>query len=162
MNNKTMNIKKILERVPKGTKLYSLVQGECILKRVYDFTCTYPIITEDNKGDLMNYTSRGLYHTDRGECILFPSKNCKDWNLFLVQGDLYKTDKGELFVVGETGNIIDGIKVSLYEPNLDIIIDYTLQNPNIVKHMTPIKGENVRRLLTKYGLKINEVNLNKK
>ena len=86
-----MNIAEILKYCPKGTKLYSLVDGEVTLKRIEDYA-QYPIevITNDHKNNL--YTKDGLfYHNSLGECVLFPSKDQRDWNKFRIpvkKGDI--------------------------------------------------------------------------
>lgn len=86
-----MNIAEILEYCPKGTKLYSLVNGEVTLKRIEDPECLqYPIevITNNHKSDF--YTKDGLY-TPFGECVLFPSIDQRDWNKFRIpvkKGDI--------------------------------------------------------------------------
>lgn len=86
-----MNIAEILKYCPKGTKLYSLVNGEVTLKRIEDPEyLQYPIevITNNHKSDF--YTKDGLY-TPFGECVLFPSKYQRDWNKFRIsvkKGDI--------------------------------------------------------------------------
>lgn len=81
--NKELNLIKILEKVPKGTKLYSLIDGEVTLK---DFKhCNFPILVTDKFGSDHFYSVDGKYrNTGVGECILFPSKECRDWGNFSV------------------------------------------------------------------------------
>lgn len=88
-----MNIIEILKYCPEGIKLYSLVDGEVILKRIKDpESAHYPIevITNDHKSNL--YTKDGLlYHNNLGECVLFPSKDQRDWSKFRIpvkKGDI--------------------------------------------------------------------------
>ena len=86
-----MNIAEILKYCPKGTKLYSLVNGEVTLRKIEDPECLqYPIevITNNHKSDF--YTKDGLY-TPFGECVLFPSIDQRDWNKFRIpvkKGDI--------------------------------------------------------------------------
>ena len=77
-----MNIAEILEKAPKGTKLYSPVFGECELEAVYLNSC-YPIMVT-TKQSTYRFTSEGLlYNNERnGECMLFPSRDNRDWNTF--------------------------------------------------------------------------------
>lgn len=78
--DKELNLVKILEKVPKGTKLYSLIDGEVTLTDIRCFS-KYPIIVTNTTGDTV-FTKEGKYREGVGECVLFPSKECKDWNEF--------------------------------------------------------------------------------
>lgn len=87
-----MNIAKILKYCPKGTKLYSLVHGEVTLDEV-DYTCNYPIRVITSVKDNEYFNSEGLYNQRcfDSECILFPSKEQRDWNKFRLpvkRGDI--------------------------------------------------------------------------
>lgn len=80
--NKELDLVKILEKVPKGTKLYSLIDGEVTLASIRCFS-KYPIVVTDKSGDTQVYTIEGKFRNiDVGECILFPSKECRDWSNF--------------------------------------------------------------------------------
>lgn len=81
-----MDIAEILKDCPKGTKLYSPLLGECDLIYV---DCTsnvlYPIITK--VGDFeCSFTKDGLVYREctTGECLLFPSKENRDWSTFEI------------------------------------------------------------------------------
>lgn len=75
-----MNIAKILENCPSGVKLYSPVFGEVEFRKVRDFLneieCRTSIST-------VCFYSDGTYYKC-GECMLFPSKEQRDWNEFLI------------------------------------------------------------------------------
>ena len=78
-----MNIAEILKHCPKGTKLYSLVDGEVTLENIISIgQYTIEVATDD--GDIKYYTKDGSYFTNRpnGECVLFPSKEQRDWSKF--------------------------------------------------------------------------------
>lgn len=81
--NENLNLVEILKDCPEGIKLYSMVHGEVefvkcqkipykeIVVRLIDESCEY-------------YTSQGLldgYYYE-GECVLFPSKDQRDWSKF--------------------------------------------------------------------------------
>lgn len=71
-----MNIAEILKNVPKGTKLYSPAFGDVILEEIrqdYIRVRTNNIIRE--------FYSDGRYYAN-GECMLFPSRENRDWNTF--------------------------------------------------------------------------------
>lgn len=86
------NIAEILKYCPKGTKLYSLIDGEVTLKSV-NIAEKYPIETVTNDFRSNYYTKDGLFFSGypNGECLLFPSKDQRDWNKFRIpikKGDI--------------------------------------------------------------------------
>ncbi len=73
-----INIAEILKDVPEGTKLYSPVFGECQLgKMIGEF-----IEIKDSKCRYFSLNAFGQYFNDGGECLLFPSKENRDWRAF--------------------------------------------------------------------------------
>ena len=86
--NENLDLTKILEGCPEGTKLYSTVNGEVIFQNVASFSCDYPITAKaynKNKNSMKNacFTKDGAYMLDYdGECVLFPSKDQRDWSKF--------------------------------------------------------------------------------
>ena len=83
--NENLNLVEILKDYPKGTKLYSPLVGEVELDRVYKGH-EYPISTlyGGAKDLFLNFTKEGLFlvGAPNGECILFPSKDQRDWSKF--------------------------------------------------------------------------------
>ena len=81
-----LNLVEILKDCPKGTKLYSTVLGEVEFEGVTD--SVYPIIVKLNEGQFVDriietFTSDGrLFVTCEGECVLFPSRENRDWSKF--------------------------------------------------------------------------------
>lgn len=78
-----MNIAEILKNCQKGMKLYSPLFGEVELNNVvdnekYSITC----ITRNVSFEL--FTSEGKYFLDYpdAECMLFPSRDQRDWRKF--------------------------------------------------------------------------------
>lgn len=101
------NIAEILKYCPKGTKLYSPTCGDCILKGV-DSDSTYPIsVTSCSDAyHLLTFTNEGkLLARLNGECLLFPSKDQRDWDEFRIpakRGDIMMLkDKSAVFIVKE-------------------------------------------------------------
>lgn len=80
-----MNIAEILRKCPKGTKLYSPVFGEVELTKV-DYDEVYPITCLTKNGDYGLFTRDGMLFFDYSdtECMLFPSKDQRDWSEFVV------------------------------------------------------------------------------
>jgi hypothetical protein len=78
LNNLTMtNIIEILKDCPKGTKLYSSLCGECKLHSVGD----HIIEVLGPQLSLYHFFADGSYIRG-GECLLFPSKENRDWKKF--------------------------------------------------------------------------------
>lgn len=88
MENK-INIAEILKDCPKWMKLYSPIYGEIELLKV-NSNDTYPIIITIGIDSTGTFTSNGRlyeqYHS--AECILFPSREMRDWTKFFKRGDV--------------------------------------------------------------------------
>ena len=81
--NENLNLVAILKDCHKGTKLYSSVFGEVELDHI-DTNANYPIIIR-LKGveGHESLTSEGKMFVDYdGECVLFPSREERDWSKF--------------------------------------------------------------------------------
>lgn len=75
-----MNIAEILKKCPKGTKLYSTVFGDVYFQRVRN----KDLIEVTSDCDVLHeFFSNGSCSL-KGECVLFPSKNQRDWSKFGV------------------------------------------------------------------------------
>lgn len=103
MENK-INIAEILRDMPKGTKLYSPLFGECNLDEV----CTsdrkiYPITLLTSADTLVNFTKNGHYVDDfeDAECLLFPSAKMRDWSKFFKRGDIVYNPHSQMYAVFE-------------------------------------------------------------
>ena len=85
MSNENLNLAEILKDCPKGTKLYSTIHGDVELVKVYIKDNAYPIEIKigESSGMICDFTNDGRLLGDfPGECILFPSKNQRDWSKF--------------------------------------------------------------------------------
>ena len=91
-----MNIAKILKNCPKGTKLYSPIYGEVELVGV-DYNQKYPIACRQLEANApqnfaleeeVTFTEHGRYlkYYPNAECVLFPSKDQRDWSKFGLSG----------------------------------------------------------------------------
>ena len=81
-----LNLIEILKNVPKGTKLWSPLIGECELFNK-DFTGeTFPIVCIGvDDGIEWKFNADGTYTENAdAECVLFPSKENRDWSTFNV------------------------------------------------------------------------------
>lgn len=79
-----MNIAEILKNCPKGLKLYSSIHGEVELVCVNEYSDRYPIYCKAKNGKDVTFTSDGriLLEYPDAECVLFPSKDQRDWSKF--------------------------------------------------------------------------------
>ena len=79
--NENLNLVEILKDCPKGTKLYSTVFGEVEFDRINN-SLSHPIGILC-KGGVDSFTEDGrLFVEFDGECVLFPSKEQRDWSKF--------------------------------------------------------------------------------
>lgn len=81
--NENLDLVEILKDCPKGTPLYSPIFGNVRLSRICEGS-TYPIVVDANKDTWESFTLNGRYKTDYNdaECMLFPSKDMRDWRKF--------------------------------------------------------------------------------
>lgn len=119
-----MNIAKILKHCPKGTELYSLLEGNVTLMGIDDSE-SYPIKTCKGGTTLSLFTKDGLYfkHRPDGECLLFPSKEQRDWNKFrlpIKNGDIMMLPDGTRpFIATGTTTVVNGVETVKYHCGLD-------------------------------------------
>lgn len=91
-----INIAAILESKPQGTKLYFLTYGDCSYQ---GYTGDFGIECQSQKGVQFNLDEYGKYCIE-GECILFPSKEMRDWSKFAwKRGDVLVSDDGCIEVI---------------------------------------------------------------
>lgn len=82
MENK-INIAEILRNCPKGMELYSPLCGKCVFDRLNMGT----IICKKQNTQEITFTSEGHYMLpvfDDCECMLFPSRENRDWDNFYI------------------------------------------------------------------------------
>lgn len=81
--NEKVDLTKILKDCPEGFKLYSPLFGEVVFEGISDSE-VFPITTTNSRNIPCAFTKEGLYndaYTD-AECLLFPSKDQRDWYKF--------------------------------------------------------------------------------
>lgn len=93
-----INITTILKNKPKGTKLYSTVHGECTFEAITDEIFKIHFCT--SKFGLMQAGECTLIKFgnmfDDGECVVFPSKEMRDWSKF-------QWEKGNVLISNDGG-----------------------------------------------------------
>ena len=83
--NENLNLVKILKDCPKGTKLYSPIFGDVELVKVYPQAeaTNFHIVVKLSDNETDTFTKDGKLFTEyNGECMLFPSKEQRDWSKF--------------------------------------------------------------------------------
>ena len=90
--NENLDLTKILEGCPIGTKLYSTIFGNVSLKEIVSDR-EYPIIISQGIKTIP-ITKEGKYilYYD-GECTLFPDKDQRDWSKFERFWDKLKVER---------------------------------------------------------------------
>ena len=88
-----INIAEILKDKPNGIRLYSPIFGECAFSFVREETDD--ICVNQHNGEKAFFNSKGLYNI-LGECLLFPSKEMRDWRKFAWK-------KGDVLVSNDYG-----------------------------------------------------------
>lgn len=81
-----MNIAKILENVPNGTKLYSTVFGDVEFLYV-NYELEHPIKVKTCSNLCEYFDKEGKYNINYpdSECVLFPSRENRDWSKFQIE-----------------------------------------------------------------------------
>lgn len=96
-----INIVEILKDKPQGIKLYSSACGKCKLEEVDDKS--FKISFYNSKFGFMNggegYLNKNGKLYDDGECVVFPSKEMRDWEKFSWK-------KGDILVSKDNVHII--------------------------------------------------------
>ena len=97
--NENLNLVEILKDCPKGTKLYSLIYGDVELMNVSQGKDEiYPIEIKLSNNSSGCFTKDGrLYAVHSGECILFPSREERDWSKFKVKKPKFDPKKLQPF-----------------------------------------------------------------
>ena len=101
-----INLVNILKHCPKGTKLYSPIFGEVTFTRISDSNNILGKATKSN-GEItsvdFNRLGRLSGEFSNAECVLFPSKDRRDWSRFQIpakRGDIMMfTDKSAVFII---------------------------------------------------------------
>lgn len=92
-----INIAEILESKSQGTKLYSLTYGDCFYQ---EYTGDFGIECQSQNGVQFNLDEYGKYCID-GECVIFPSKEMRDWRKFFKKGDVLVSKDRNVHIIFE-------------------------------------------------------------
>lgn len=93
-----INIAETLDGCPNGTKLYSPIFGDVYLEKIRPHLAVV-VTTESNDKEEFLYDGR---YGINGECVLFPSKDQRDWSKFqrpFKDGDVVVSEKGDIHLL---------------------------------------------------------------
>lgn len=79
--NENLNLCQILKDCPKGMKLWSPIWGDVYFDKTYEsdwFYIKVPYLSDEKVIRPNGY----LWNVDTAECIVFPSKDQRDWSKF--------------------------------------------------------------------------------
>ena len=111
--NENLNLVEILKDCPKGTKLYSTIFGEVEFGFIEGHSI-YPIVLILNGGHEYLTSDGKLFNKFDGECILFPSREQRDWSKFkhtceFKDGDIVATNSGlKVFILQRPKSDLQG------------------------------------------------------
>ena len=124
-----IDLTKILKNCPKGTEFYSPIWGKIFFELIVHHPDEdFPVRLKNSNNEWIFLTKEGKYNHiyEESECILFPSKEQRDWNKF--SAPWYKKEKFD----PKTLQMFDKVLVKTY-PNMEWNCDLfstMLTNPN--------------------------------
>ena len=132
--NENIDLTKILKDCPKGTEFYHAAYGR-VWFRCINLDCSYPIrlsFSEEISDDAC-VTSKGFIHKNYdGECLLFPSKDQRDWSKFTAPW--YKKEKFD----PKTLKPFDKVLVKISNESFNTWYADFVAEPSHVKNETPL------------------------
>ena len=82
--NKNIDLTKILKNCPEGTEFWSDIFGKVQFLQVNE-CFDRPILVRRADGFIIPYTKEGWDNIIfPGSCLLWPSKDCRDWSKFIL------------------------------------------------------------------------------
>ena len=130
--NENINLAKILKYCLKGTKLYSPALGEVAFAAINNNDRSYPIIVKTEDG-AFGFTKQGkLYDIKQSECLLFPSKDQRDWSKFTAPW--YKKEKFDPKTLKPFDKVL--VRDSYSCPWSGTFYSHRRENTTILKYVT--------------------------
>lgn len=94
-----LNLVELLRDAPKGTKLYSPIFSECELEKITVDTICVTV----KGGSTKIFYEDGTYDSLGDECLLFPSKENRDWSTFKIEKEDFQV--GDYVKVKSSGKV---------------------------------------------------------
>ena len=149
--NENIDLTKILKDCPEGTKFYSPVWGEVTFNRILDIEVC--IIVIDTASGYQHLTKEGHYvNREDAECILFPSKDQRDWSKFTAPW--YKKDKFDPKTLVPFTKVLIW-KDLIWMPTVFTFLDFSLEYPRMRYNTIAVKvipyNNDTKHLIGKTG-----------
>lgn len=140
--NENLNLCEILKDCPKGTKLWSPFLGEVELSSCDN---TNSLVTVYRIYSKFIFYSDGTYDRN-GECMLFPSKEQRDWSKFKVPVERFNPEEFQPFdkILVRDGNGL------VWTPSL---FDRILKEPTDEGSVVELIGEKIWKMCIPYNNK---------
>lgn len=118
--NENINLVEILKDAPRGTKLWSPLCGECEFRGILSPNNIFKIRVkyEEEEGNITQYlcfSSQGKYcDSSEAECLLFPSKENRDWSTFKASWKHKHFDPGQKVLVPYNNGTTCKLRLTFY------------------------------------------------
>ena len=130
--NENIDLTKILKDCPKGTKFYSTIYGDVEFDHIKE-SGIYPIVLRTNNDLYPRVTTNGKHlieYDNEAECILFPSKDQRDWSKF--KAPWYKNDKFDPRTLNPFHKVLIWKDLDcIWMPTLFTYLDFSLEYPRM-------------------------------
>lgn len=130
--NENLDLTKILDGCPMWTKFYSTIHDEISFKRI-ELSKDYPIIFDSDAivGEVI-LTEKGMALRGVGECIVFPSKDQRDWSKFVRFWDKPKVEKFDPKTLLPYDKVLVWKDLdSIWMPTIFTFLDFSLEYPRM-------------------------------
>lgn len=84
MENKELNLCEILKDCPTGTKFWSSVWGDVYFNGIKEGMVCITVLFAQETEEFLILKNGKFYDIEDAECIIFPSKDQRDWSKFKV------------------------------------------------------------------------------
>ena len=140
--NENLNLAEILKDYPRGTKLYSTLYGEVEFEKVRENE-KYPITIRLNDNLIDMFASDGRWNKSyNGECVLFPSKEQRDWSKFKMNKNRFDPKSLQSFDKVLVRNHSERWRVQSFSNIIEDNEDYRyFCNNNVYRYCIPYNDE---------------------
>lgn len=125
-----IDLTKILKNCPEGFELYTPLLGKVSFLSINKDT-DFPIMVKSNLFGIISFTKEGYYikYTPDGECLLFPSKEQRDWSKFIAPW--YKREKFDPKTLKVFDKVLVKVSNTTWRVSLFSHCDYNYMYPYV-------------------------------
>lgn len=124
MKNEELNLAELLKDCPKGTKFYSPMFGYVFLSAVKTNKIEIIIQDDDKVKTTTSVKVNGYFNNNfsDGECMLFPSKDQRDWNVWKAEQDKKQENPFKVgdYVIDKRDNTLNIITRVIDKDNVEV------------------------------------------